>query len=417
MADDPHRRRVAVELNALHWSGALGDVLEGARIGTGTPIYDLNGELLFERLPLNGPGVDGFADVALHPAMGTVLMTVSPATPWDEASLEQDARQAADRVLAPDGLPGDANARFVAYSLPKLAVQFRADDHELAMLELWSWEPVPAQRRRDPTEPPSHFERWSYLDELPADVLAAKRAFHEDRVAANGRLVNRERLEVDLIARDQFAPIAEASGSASDSGTAGGEPGPTADSGGGGAGPAPTASDQRSLHFSMRPVSHAMCYENVKQETPKWCVAASMQMLLDFYRYGYDQDRLATDLGLGTKAAPVALPNGQEDRVVQAIDAISSKALGAAKVALDWTMPLATWQVFRNEILCNRPAISFVWGHSRTVAGFTDQAAANLGFKGLVVYDPLGPTGAGFSLEDVAYQLYTFAFTAKLRLV
>ena len=54
MPDDEHRLRVALELNALHASAAIGDALEGARIGSGTPIYDLNGELLYERIPLSG---------------------------------------------------------------------------------------------------------------------------------------------------------------------------------------------------------------------------------------------------------------------------------------------------------------------------------------------------------------------------
>ena len=35
MADDSHRIRVAVELNALHSTGVFGDALEGTSIGPG----------------------------------------------------------------------------------------------------------------------------------------------------------------------------------------------------------------------------------------------------------------------------------------------------------------------------------------------------------------------------------------------
>ena len=38
------------------------------------------------------------------------------------------------------------------------------------------------------------------------------------------------------------------------------------------------------------------------------CVGASVQMLLDFYRYEYTQVRLAQELGLGTVSDPNGLP-------------------------------------------------------------------------------------------------------------
>jgi hypothetical protein len=429
MAEDPHRRRVAVELNALHWTGALEGVLEGARIGAGTMVYDLNGTPLFERLPLTADGLEGHADVALHPGMGTVLMAVRPETPWNEANLLEEARVAAKEVLGPDGLPPEATERFVAYSHPKLAVQFLLGDEELVMLELWTWRPVPPRRDRDPADLPSHFERWSYLDEIPAETLAAKQLSHESRVAANEALPGRERLDVNLVARDQFAPIAGGGGPGSDTGTGGVGGGGGAQAGpppaGGQAGPlpaggqagAPPAGDQRNLHYSTRAISHATCYEALGQETAEWCVAASVQMLLGFYRYEYPQDRIATTLGLGTVAVPNALPNGQEDKVVATIESMSSTALQAVKTPLAGLAPKDTWDRFKAEILANRPAISFIHGHSRTVAGYTDQGVPGLVFKGLVVYDPYGPSGVGaITLEDIAFPIYTFAFTAQPQL-
>jgi hypothetical protein len=401
MAEDRHRRRVAVELNALHWSGVLGDALEGATIGVGTPIHDLGGEVLFERLPLiQGDDVVGHADAALHSAMGTILLQVSPDGPWNEAELVQRARQAADEIV-PGGVPPDATVRFVAYSHPKVAIQFLLGDQEVAMLDVASLRPVPPATDRPPSEPPSHHDRWSLLDELPDDHQAARQAAHESRVASNEAIPGREQLNVDLISRAQYAPIA----------------GPGPGTGGGTAGPAPPTGDQRLLHYSPDATSHSTCFEKVTQETSEWCVAASMQMLLGFYRFGYLQERIATDLGLGTKAAPVALPNTQWGFVVNELSVLTAAILQATQVDLDFTDPQAAWQLYRTEVQANRPAISFVWGHSRTVAGYFDQNVTGLGYKGLVVYDPYPATGSGPTYEDIMYASYICAFTATLQLV
>jgi hypothetical protein len=418
VAEDTHRRRAAVELNALHASGALGDALERARIGDGTPVHDLDGEVLFERLPLTGQGHAGYADVAIHPAMGSILMSVSPDTPWDEAELLEAARRAAGEMLAPDGLPPDATARFVAYSLPKVAVQFRSGDRELAMLDVWSGRPVPPLGDRPVAEGPGHFERWSFLGELSPEDRAAREEAHGRRVEANDAVPGRDRLDVGLIARDQLGPPGEdapgpgeddVGGGVGDGGLAPADGGPA----GAGGGPAAAVAAQRNLHYSRLDSTHQTCCEKRAQQTDEWCVAASVQMLLDFYRYEYAQDRIASDLGLGTRNAPAPLPNDKWSRVVGEIETLTSNALTVAKVLLDPTAPVAAWQIFRTQILANRPAISFVAGHSRTVGGFFDQAAAGLGFRGLVIYDPYAP-GAGPSYEDCTYAIYKCAFTAEV---
>ncbi len=184
MRDDNHRIRVAVELNALHSTGVFGDALEGSRIGTGTPIYDLNpahADPLYERIPLIGGSVPAYADMALNPAMGAVLMAVSHGIAWDAPKLLRRAERAAARHLAPGSWDPEAT-RFVAYSYPKLAVQFSAKGKELALLELFSWQPVPPLRERARNEMPTLFDRWSYLDQQPAQRLAAKRRAFNSRV-------------------------------------------------------------------------------------------------------------------------------------------------------------------------------------------------------------------------------------------
>lgn len=171
---------------------------------------------------------------------------------------------------------------------------------------------------------------------------------------------------------------------------------------------------QRNLHFSTRGSNHSICYDVRRQATSVWCVPASVQMLLDFYRYEYTQNRLAAALGLGTSSNPTDLPVGMEGKVVNIIEAMTSKAL-------DVTMHNdPTWAYFRDEIVANRPVISFVPGHARTIAGYSVTGSAASGLspsRYLLVYDPSPPAmGGGTYLEDENVQIYTFAFTARVDL-
>jgi hypothetical protein len=222
MPDSEHRVRVAFELNALHSAGAFGDALEGARIGIGTPIYDLNGTKLYERVPLTGESVAGYADVAVDPAMGAVLMAFNLESEWNERSLLERARRALRKHLAPGSREPDGT-RFVAYSYPKLAVQFLAGDEELALLELGSWLPVPPARERAANDGPSFFDRWSYLDNHPLpEQLSVKRQTFEARVSEIDAIPGRHRLALDRISRAQFADLVDAVRSGNKGGASGG---------------------------------------------------------------------------------------------------------------------------------------------------------------------------------------------------
>jgi hypothetical protein len=86
-----------LELNALRVAGTLGDEFERVRVpDRGTTIFDINGRPLFVRLPL-GRGKEAFAyaDVAVEPSLGAVLLAVSMGFPWNEAELLAGAARAA----------------------------------------------------------------------------------------------------------------------------------------------------------------------------------------------------------------------------------------------------------------------------------------------------------------------------------
>jgi hypothetical protein len=385
------RQLAGLELNALALTGVvpveeIGDARVGAR---GTTIYDPNGEPLFYRVPLHrGRGQVGWTDLAADQALGEPLLATTYGAPWDEAAIRKEAEAKARSIRRNLTFTG---VRFVSYSYPKVAVQFLRGRQEVMMLEWGSWAEVPPLRveGRKPMEP-GNFERWSLLEEMPNAAKAAnEKAFGErSRIwkeatstrEFRGLDVTRVRPELFPIRREMIRLV-----------------------------------DSRELHFSTDNDTHHPCYELVGQATNVWCVGASTQMFLAFWRYEYTQDRIAQALGLGTRALPNGLPYARVGDVVTQIEALTSRALDATMV----TNP--GFDVFRDEIRANRPLISFVPGHSRTVAGYYSallHLPGHLPFKGLLVYDPWPPNaGTIHRYENFNAQTYQYAYHAHLTLV
>lgn len=378
------QRMAGLELNALRSAEVLDERYEKVRVSsTGTPIHDLNGEVLFHRIPLSrGRTAVGYTDVAVHEVMGEPLLSVSTGQAWDEKALVEEGVARARKGRR--GLAYDA-IRFVAYSYPKIALQFLREGTEVLMIELFTWIEVPPARSADrkPLEP-THFERWSVIEEMPQAVRVARRRSFNNRLALwdipalrriDTRIVAKETLRV----RDYVLKLF----------------------------------DSREIHYSVDDTDHVPCYELRGQQTNVWCVAASVEMLLNFYRYTYDQVRLAQELGLGTINNPNGLPYANVGLVVTVMEYLTSDAL-------DVTMHTnPAWSTFRDDIRANRPLVSFVPGHSRTVAGYTRTLIVlqnQIPFRGLLVYDPWPPnTGVITRWENFATQVYQYAYSSVLR--
>lgn len=382
--DIVERVRVAgIQLSALRSGGALpAEVYENAQIeSTGTAVYDINGELLFYRVPIRRANQQvAFTDIAVHQGLGGPLLATSSGLEWNEATILEQARAAATKQKR--HLKYDA-VRFVAYSYPKIALQFLQGDTEVLMLEWMTWKQVPPARpvvRGTPAEP-GNFERWSLLGALPAA-----------RQRANARSL-RKNLEVAQSKEVRAAATAVISTSVLTPAVI-------------------KLTETYEVHFRKN-AGHFPCFELRGQETNVWCVAASTQMLLNFYRYDYTQTRLAQEMGLGTPAHPNGLPYGQEAKVVTCIEKLSSNALNATVYAAP------TWPLITSELYANRPLISFIPGHSRAVAGFTRNLLALPGqqaFRGLLVYDPWPPTtGVITRWENFNITTYRNLFTAVLK--
>lgn len=383
-------RLAGLELNALNLADTL-PAIENTRLASsGTPVYDTNGTILFHRLPITRGRVGiGYADIAIHELFGEPLLAVTTGMDWNEAAIIKEASAAAQKKLR--AVKFDT-VRFVAYSYPKIGIQFLANGKEALMLEWKTWQEIPAARasERNPMEP-SNFERWSLIDELPAKIRKERGGAFRKRIEVWNAPVLKN-VDPSIIKKSLFELPDIAI----------------------------KLADTREVHYSPRLSDHSPCYELRGQQTNVWCVAASVEMLLNYYRYQYDQPRLAQELGLGTCAVPNGLPYAQVAKVVTVIEKLTSNALDATMI----TGP--AWATFRDEIRANRPLISFIPGHSRTVAGYTETLIllpAQVPFKGLLVYDPWPPTdcahpedgGVITKWENFATKTYQYAYTAVLK--
>jgi hypothetical protein len=385
------QRLAGFELNALRAADIIGKELENVRVPrTGTPIYDINGMLLFYRLPLKrGLTLSGYADIAVNEALGEPLLAVTMGEMWDEKAILEEAKAAARKMH--QSLKFNS-IRFVAYSFPKIALQYLLDEKEVLMIEWKTWAEVPpTSSQRQPMEP-SNFERWSLIDEMPTEIKQARLRDFKKRQAI-WETPDLSRINPVIITKKTFDPSKIF-----------------------------VKTETHEVHYSPRADDHYPCYELRGQQTGVWCVAASVEMLLNFYRYQYDQPRLAQEMDLGTCTNPNGLPYGQEYKVVNTINKLSSCTLHATSI------PDPMWNIFRTEILANRPLISFIPGHSRTVAGYTYSTFHIFGkmtfsFMGLLVYDPWPPTdcahpeagGVITRWENFVTQTYRYAFTAVLK--
>lgn len=348
-----------LELNAILASGVLSaKVFDGAQVRTrlGTPLYDLNGQVLVYRLPIyRGDNRIAFMDVAADDGLGGPLLAVGRRLDWNERRIRAEAREAA-RLLR-DGLKYD-QMRFVAYGYPKFGIEFLNDGVPVLLLEYQSWEEVPRKTEEGEGETgPGQIESWSFLDRLPQESK------QENARSLASRRERWQSQAQDLLTTPRRTFISLSSFRGDIKGTDTG----TSDT----------------LHYSTRDDSHSVCFELEPQENSRWCVPASVQMTLLFWRYEYDQTRVARELGLDT-TPPRDLPYDDVGRIEDVIERLTSDALAAGAA------PRPSFRYFQEITRDNRPVISVLSSHCRVVVGF--KAGAFL--EGLHVFDPWPPPRA-----------------------
>lgn len=114
------------------------------------------------------------------------------------------------------------------------------------------------------------------------------------------------------------------------------------------------------------------------QQTNVYCAVATGQMILDFYKYHFDQPAIAAAMGTG--------PGGTSNTgQVNGYESLSNNGLDAT---YDNT---AAWSEAKAEIDANRPLKSGIPGHARACAGWKRQNITLIGQppkRWLKIYDP-----------------------------
>jgi hypothetical protein len=114
------------------------------------------------------------------------------------------------------------------------------------------------------------------------------------------------------------------------------------------------------------------------QHTDVYCACATGQMILDFYRFYYNQDECAAAMGTGPYGTYIS-------SMVDGLESLSKYCLDAV---LDGS---ADWSEAKSEIDANRPLASLVPGHARACFGWKRQNIYLLGAtpaRWLYILDP-----------------------------
>lgn len=335
--------------------------------GSGEPILDPDtGEELFYKVPLRRDGkYAGYVKVGIHAAVGAPLAEVSVRRDGTWEDLREGALEAARRER-PTMVVGEL--RFVDFSHPKVGAQFLDEDgREVLLMEVESWRIIDPGDEHDPVS-----DRRPFLQGL----------------APGARQENELRYAEHLASFEIGTPGTDAVASA-----------------------APHAVQHQGRSHELNYSESG--FQPYKQETWKWCFAASIQMILGFHKALRNvqaaQPLIACELGLGTVARPKALwASEREFEVVRVIEELSGRRLVAAMNAAPYSFPTH----LSKEIEDGRPSILLTGSHTSVVTGFTEVKNATgelLSYK-VHLEDPY--SGGSFALMDLNPALSRLVFTA-----
>lgn len=362
------------EMNARLYSALLDfEGLTGCRfVPNGVPIFDLDGQLLFFRVPLyRGNQSIGYADIGADSLFSAPLFGYGLGIPWDPQSLVKEARTALTAVLSPGDSVAvqDSPFQFVDYSHPYIGLRFTAVQPEDELVDLDSMTPVSYNqlRRQPPTartrfpfsyrrvlrelrhtqSEPSNYN--VFLEEVPDIIQLGKR--RAGRVSLFPR-------ELDAM---RFAQIYQL-------------PHPRI---------LPLPSMGRVLHYTPVDTTHSLCFERTPQKGV-WCVPASVKMVLDFYRYYLSLDAVAAALGLSDIGTAVSLGGNKSKETAALMSSLTDSALvfeagyGEPELRdiegeISEERMNALWDTLVQEIRDNHPVISVRMtegNHARVVVGY-----------------------------------------------
>jgi len=329
-------------------------------------IYDLNGQVLFYEFDvMNGNKVVGSTKTAASKTIGTPVITMEfGERSWDFKKASKEAEKKVKKLFPKADI---TESELVCYSYPKIGVRVYFDTtkskEENLIFDISTLDLI----ERYASDELDDFACWSFYQEVVepeiekrenAFKLAEKelKAVKSKTAKVLGRGISNRKLD-DIKSALIPKPTATVLQPVNIT-------------------PIPWYSS-KTIRFSPRCNSHE-CFELYAQKTNVYCAVATGQMILDFYRYYYTQDQIATAMGTGAGGTS---NTGQ----VNGYESLSKNCLNAT---YDST---ANWYEARNEINANRPLKSGIPHHARACAGWKKQNIYLVGQtpkKWLKIYDP-----------------------------
>ncbi len=341
------------------WAGGVPELL-GWMTGEIDPeplvIHDLNGEPLFYEYTVHdGRRQLGRAKAAASRLVGAPVVTIEDGPrKWDPAKARDAALAAAKRALPRQELVA---REFVCYSFPKIGVRVEVagEGGRSLIFDVADGSMV----QEFGSDAPEGQAAWSFLDEKAPEAreTALRRAEENDRELDAARGAARELFGTAFTARELVAVrprIALVSDYV-----------------------AIPFYSSRVLKYAPRCTPHD-CFALYAQQTNVYCAVATGQMILDFYRWNFDQTAIAAAMGTGAGGTSQA---GQET----GYRSLSNQCLEA------WHDYSADWAEAKAEIDANRPLKSGIPGHARACAGWKRQNVSLIGTtpkRWLRIYDP-----------------------------
>jgi hypothetical protein len=320
-------------------------------------IYDLNGEpLFFEFSAMDGKKPFGRIKTAATKRIGATVPTVEfGPRPWDPARGTAEAKKKAKKLYPQAKIEG---VELVCYSYPKIGVRVELKGKKLGEKSLIFDIADGTLVTRFGADEPEGQTAWSFLDQItPWQAEEQIRLWDlrdEERKVARTKtrklfargFTAKEAEKVKktfLVPSKYIIPFFSS----------------------------------KILKFSPRCDTHD-CFELYGQKTSVYCAVATGQMILDFYRYHFNQDDIATAMGTGAGGTS---NSGQ----VAGYQSLSKNCLVAT---YDTS---AAWSEAKAEIDANRPVKSGIPGHARACAGWKRQNIWIIGQppkRWLQIYDP-----------------------------
>lgn len=325
-------------------------------------IHDLNGKILFyEFTVMRGGTPVGYAKASASKTIGSAVPAIILGSRgWDpDAALRGATEQA--KKLFPKAKLGDKE--FICYSYPKIGVKIDIKDEgrgvQGLIFDVASYSLVD----RFGADELEGFTSWSYYYEI-ADRESSFReqlwdladkeleaAKTETPRILDQAFTERELQEVKLTLIPQpevILPVA----------------------------PIPFYS-QQVIQYCRHCTTHD-CYALHAQQTNFYCAVATGQMILDFYKFSFTQNEIATAMGTTTGGTT---NDGQKN----GYETLSQKCLvGTIDTTADWSEAKA-------ELDANRPLKSGISGHARACFGWKRQNVSLIGQKPkrwLYILDP-----------------------------